>query len=49
VGALGGVVLLGESIAWTQALGGVVILAGVLLVSRRKGSPRPTTSPPIEG
>jgi drug/metabolite transporter (DMT)-like permease len=49
VGALGGVVLLGESIAWTQALGGVVILAGVLLVSRRKGSPRPAISPPIEG
>lgn len=50
VGALGGVVLLGESIAWTQVLGGAVIVAGVLLVSRRPPSstpPQPAT--PIEG
>jgi drug/metabolite transporter (DMT)-like permease len=44
IGVLGGVVLLGESIAWSQALGGLVILAGVLLVSRRQAP-----SPPIEG
>ncbi len=44
VGVLGGVVLLGESIAWIQVLGGVVILAGVLLVSRRQAP-----APPIEG
>ena len=44
VGVIGGVVLLGESIAWTQVLGGMVILGGVLLVSwRRPGAP------PIEG
>jgi len=44
VGVLGGVVLLGESMAWTQVLGGVVILAGVLLVSRRQAA-----GPPPEG
>jgi drug/metabolite transporter (DMT)-like permease len=44
VGVLGGVALLGESIVWTQVLGGVVILAGVLLVSRHQPA-----GPPIEG
>jgi len=44
VGVIGGVVLLGESIAWTQVLGGAVILAGVLLVSWRRPA-----APPIEG
>ena len=44
VGVLGGVILLGESIAWTQVLGGAVILAGVLLVSWRRPA-----APPIEG
>ena len=44
VGVIGGVVLLGESIAWTQVVGGAVILAGVLLVSWRRPA-----SPPIEG
>ena len=44
VGVLGGVVLLGESIGWTQILGGVVILGGVLMVSRHQPA-----GPPIEG
>ena len=44
VGVLGGVVLLGESLVWSQVVGGAVILAGVLLVSRQ----RPAASP-IEG
>ena len=44
VGVLGGVVLLGEGVAWFQVLGGVIILAGVLLVSR--GQP---AGPPLEG
>jgi drug/metabolite transporter (DMT)-like permease len=44
VGVLGGVVLLGESLVWTQLVGGAVILAGVVLVSRQ----RPVASP-IEG
>jgi len=44
VGVLGGVALLGESIRWTQVLGGVIILAGVLLVGRREPS-----GLPIEG
>jgi drug/metabolite transporter (DMT)-like permease len=44
VGVLGGVALLGESIVWTQAAGGAIILAGVLLVSRRSPA-----GPPIEG
>jgi len=44
VGVVGGVVLLGESVAWTQVAGGVVILAGVLAVSWR----RPNAAP-IEG
>ena len=44
VGVLGGVVLLGESLVWSQLVGGAVILAGVLLVSRQ----RPGASP-IEG
>ena len=35
VGVLGGVVLLGETIAWSQVLGGLIILVGVLLVSRK--------------
>ncbi len=37
VGALGGVVLLGERIGWTQVLGGAVIVAGVLLVEPAAG------------
>lgn len=41
VGVLGGVVILGESIAWSQVAGGVVILAGVLLVSRKRRSVTP--------
>ncbi len=44
VGVLGGVALLGESIVWTQAAGGAIILAGVLIVSRRSPA-----GPPIEG
>jgi drug/metabolite transporter (DMT)-like permease len=44
VGVLGGVVILGESLVWSQLVGGVVILAGVILVSRQ----RPAASP-IEG
>jgi drug/metabolite transporter (DMT)-like permease len=44
VGVLGGVVLLGETIVWSQVLGGVVILSGVILVSRRQA-----ISPPLEG
>ena len=44
VGVLGGVALLGEKLVWSQLLGGVVILAGVLLVSWK----RPGASP-IEG
>ncbi len=44
VGVVGGVLILGESIRWSQALGGVVILAGVLLVSRQRPA-----APPIEG
>ena len=38
VGVVGGVALLGESLLWTQIVGGVVILAGVLIVSRRPGA-----------
>jgi drug/metabolite transporter (DMT)-like permease len=41
VGVLGGVVLLGESIAWSQVAGGAVILAGVLMVSRKQRSVTP--------
>jgi drug/metabolite transporter (DMT)-like permease len=44
VGVLGGVILLGETLVWSQIAGGAVILAGVLLVSRQ----RPGASP-IEG
>lgn len=44
VGVLGGVVLLGEAIGWSQILGGLVILAGVLMVSRQQPA-----GPPIEG
>lgn len=44
VGVLGGVILLGETLVWSQVAGGAVILAGVLLVSRQ----RPGASP-IEG
>jgi len=44
VGVLGGVVLLGETIAWSQIVGGIVILAGVLLVNRKRPA-----GPPIEG
>jgi drug/metabolite transporter (DMT)-like permease len=40
VGALGGVVLLGERLGWPQIVGGIVIVAGVLLVSRQgQGAP----------
>jgi drug/metabolite transporter (DMT)-like permease len=44
VGVLGGVVLLGETLVWSQIAGGVVILAGVLMVSRKQPA-----GPPIEG
>ncbi len=44
VGVLGGVTILGESLVWTQIVGGVVILAGVLLVSRKQAA-----APPPEG
>jgi drug/metabolite transporter (DMT)-like permease len=44
VGVVGGVVLLGESISWIQIVGGIVILAGVLLVNRQK-----PVGPPAEG
>jgi drug/metabolite transporter (DMT)-like permease len=44
IGVLGGVVILGESLALTQVCGGVVILAGVLLVSRKQ-----PVGPPPEG
>jgi drug/metabolite transporter (DMT)-like permease len=44
VGVLGGVALLGEAMAWSQILGGAVILAGVLLVSRKQ-----PVGPPPEG
>ena len=44
VGVLGGVALLGESIVWSQVAGGVVILAGVLLVNRQQPA-----GPPVEG
>jgi drug/metabolite transporter (DMT)-like permease len=44
IGVVGGVVILGEGITWSQIAGGAVILAGVLLVNRR--SPN---VPPIEG
>jgi drug/metabolite transporter (DMT)-like permease len=44
VGVLGGVILLGETLVWSQVAGGAVILAGVLLVSRQ----RPGAGP-IEG
>jgi drug/metabolite transporter (DMT)-like permease len=40
VGVLGGVVLLGESMGWSQIVGGIVILGGVLLVSRPGDAPR---------
>jgi drug/metabolite transporter (DMT)-like permease len=43
-GVLGGVVLLGESLLWSQLVGGLVILAGVLLVSWRQAA-----ASPIEG
>ena len=43
VGALGGVILLGEPIAWTQVAGGAVIVVGVLAVSRRPAAQ------PVEG
>ena len=44
VGVLGGVALLGETIVWIQLVGGAVILAGVLLVSRVQPA-----GPPVEG
>jgi drug/metabolite transporter (DMT)-like permease len=44
VGVLGGVVLLGETIVWSQVAGGLVILCGVLLVSRSQPA-----MPPAEG
>ena len=44
VGVLGGVTILGESIVASQVAGGVVILAGVLLVTRHQPA-----APPGEG
>jgi len=44
VGVLGGVILLGETLVWSQIVGGAVILAGVLLVSRQRSG-----ASPIEG
>jgi drug/metabolite transporter (DMT)-like permease len=44
VGVLGGVLLLGETLVWTQVVGGVIILCGVLLVSRQRQD-----ASPIEG
>lgn len=44
VGVIGGVAILGESIVWSQILGGVVIIAGVLLVNRKQPA-----APPVEG
>jgi drug/metabolite transporter (DMT)-like permease len=44
VGVIGGVAILGETVTWIQVAGGVVILAGVLLVNRR-----PSAAPPPEG
>ena len=41
VGVLGGVVLLGENIAWIQVFGGLIILAGVLLVNRQRSAGLP--------
>jgi drug/metabolite transporter (DMT)-like permease len=55
IGVVGGMVLLGETMGWSQILGGVVILGGVLLVSRpapsrSAGAPgRTEPSPPPEG
>jgi drug/metabolite transporter (DMT)-like permease len=39
IGVLGGIVLLGEGITLLQVLGGVVIVAGVLMVNARQGKP----------
>jgi drug/metabolite transporter (DMT)-like permease len=36
VGVVGGVALLGERITWIQIVGGIVIIAGVLLVNRKQ-------------
>jgi drug/metabolite transporter (DMT)-like permease len=44
VGVIGGVALLGETIVWSQIAGGVVIIAGVLIVSRKQPA-----IPPVEG
>jgi len=44
VGVLGGVALLGETVVWSQITGGVVILAGVLMVNRKT-----STASKIEG
>ncbi|MGO9310601.1 MAG: DMT family transporter [Spirochaetia bacterium] len=41
VGVLGGVALLGESLFWSQLVGGAVILAGVLLVTRQRAAATP--------
>jgi drug/metabolite transporter (DMT)-like permease len=49
VGVLGGVILLGEPIAWTQVAGGAVIVGGVLMVSRRQAASGRAAAPPIEG
>jgi drug/metabolite transporter (DMT)-like permease len=35
VGVIGGVAILGERISWVQIVGGIVIIAGVLLVNRK--------------
>jgi len=44
VGVLGGMTLLGENVKWIQLVGGVIILAGVFLVSRHQPA-----GPPVEG
>jgi len=44
IGVLGGVVLLGETLVWSQVVGGAVILGGVLLVSGKRAG-----ASPIEG
>jgi len=38
VGVIGGVAILGERISWIQIVGGIVIIAGVLLVNRKPGA-----------
>jgi drug/metabolite transporter (DMT)-like permease len=45
IGALGGVAILGERVTLFQALGGVVIIAGVLIVNWRQRPSRGSTAP----